>query len=127
MKNRLVMGMIAMVFIAGVSGCAALLIGGAAGGGTALWLAGKVVNDASVPMDKGASATRDAFKAMEISLTNEVIRTQVTQLRGKNKSGQDVNVDIFSTSNASCRFEIRVGLGDEGASRLLLTEIQKRL
>lgn len=104
-----------------------LLVAGAGAGGTALWQAGKVVTEEIVPMERGAAATESAFKAKSITLTDKVIKDEVTQLRGDDQAGKKVAVDVFSVGSRNSRIEIRYGFGEEDPARDLLSEIKRRL
>ena len=107
-----------------LSGCIAVLAGA---GGTALWQAGKIISEETVSMERGASATEAAFKAKDITLSEKVFKSEVIQLRGEDKIGEKVAVDVFSKGPKNVRIEIRYGIGDKAAARLILNEIKKRL
>jgi hypothetical protein len=125
-RNTFVIFVMCAILLA-TSGCAALLIGGAAAGGTAVWQGGKVTSEESISMERGVAASKAALKAKKISVTDQVTKNDVTQLRGETPAGDKVAVDVFSLGERSARFEIRVGLNDETAARDLLKEIKRRL
>jgi len=106
------------------SGCIALLAGA---GGTVLWQGGKVISEESASMQRAASATKAAFKAKNITLTDEVTKNTVVQLRGEDPTHTKVAVDIFDKGRNNSRIEIRVGLGEEITGRDLLMLIKQRL
>ena len=107
-----------------LSGCVPLLAGA---GGTALWQAGKIISEENASLAQAVSAAEGAFKAEKIRLVEKVSKKKVTQLRGNNQANQKVAVDIFDKGPESVKLEIRIGLGEETASRNLLKEIKKRL
>ena len=113
-----------VTMVISLSGCIALLAGV---GGTAFWQAGKVISEESVSMAKGVKAVESAFEAKEITLTEKVTKSKVTQLRGKDKADTKVAVDVFDKGPKNVRIEIRYGLGEETLSRDFLGEIKKRL
>ena len=106
------------------SGCVALLAGA---GGTVLWQGGKVISEESVSRDRAVSAVKGAFRSKNITLTDEVKKNEVTQLRGSDPSHAKVAVDVFETGSRSVRIEIRMGLGEKVAARDLLTLIKRYL
>ena len=106
-----------------LTGCVALLVGG----GTALWQMGKVITEEQVSMEKGVKAVESAFKAGKITLKEKVIKSEVTQIRGKDQNGTKVAVDVFSKGDKNAKFEIRYGIGEETPARDLLNEIKERL
>jgi hypothetical protein len=99
----------------------------AGAGGTVLWQGGKVISEENVTMERAVAATKEAFKAKKMTLTDQTTRDTVTQLRGDDSSQTKIAVDVFVTGSKSCRIEVRVGLGEEKAGRELLSEIKRRL
>lgn len=126
MFKKSLFGVIILCVVLNSCGCAALLIG-AGVGGTALWQGGKVISEENASLEKAVSATKVVFKAKKITLTSEVIRGEVVQLRGEDTGHTKVAVDVFELGSNNVRIEIRVGLGEEKAARELLTQIKKRL
>lgn len=127
MRHKIMALVVSAAILSMATGCAALLIGGAAAGGTAVWQGGKAISEENVSMERGVAATKTAFKAKKINLTDQVTKNDVTQLRGETPAGEKVAVDVFSLSDRSSRFEIRVGLNDETSARDLLKEVKRRL
>ncbi|PIQ82416.1 MAG: hypothetical protein COV76_03780 [Candidatus Omnitrophica bacterium CG11_big_fil_rev_8_21_14_0_20_64_10] len=125
LKRFLTIGLLAAGVIS-VSGCAVLLVGAGAGG-TALWQGGKVISEETVTRDRAVAAVKSAFKARKITLTDEVKKTEVTQLRGEDAAHRKVAVDCFETGKKAVRVEIRVGMGEQDPAQALLTDIKRRL
>ena len=123
MFKKILSGFLLVSVVVLSSGCVALL----AGGGTALWHAGKVISEETSSMERGAKATEAAFKAKKITLTDKVVKNEVTQLRGKDQYDTKVAVDILDKGPKNMRIEIRYGLGEETPARELLSEIKRRL
>lgn len=119
-------GMIAfmLVLALGNQGCIALLAGA---GGTVLWQGGKIISEEKATKAAAVSAVKGAFRAQKITKSDEVTKDEVTQLRGESPSHAKVAVDVFETGPKAVRIEIRVGWGDQTASRSLMDEIKKRL
>jgi len=77
--------------------------------------------------DRTVEAALAAFRAEKIKLTEKVIKTHATQLRGEYPDGANVYVDVLPVGEKSCRIEIRVGIGQKKVSRDLLDKIKNRL
>ena len=124
MPRKLLAGCLLVACALFFSGCVALLAGA---GGTALWHGGKIISEERGTIARTVDAAKAAFRAKKITLTGEVIRDQVTQLRGEDLSHAKVAVDVFETGPHVVRVEIRVGLGEKIAARDLLSEIKRRM
>ena len=122
--KRLFSVVLMICLLPSLTGCLALLAGA---GGTALWQMGKVISEEQVSMERGVKAVESAFKAEKITLEDKVIKSEVTQLRGKDKNGTKVAVDVFSKGDKNAKIEIRYGIGEETPARNLLNEIKERL
>lgn len=108
-----------------LTGCAAPLILGA--GGTALWQHGKIVSEEPKSLEQTKTAVKRALTVKKITVGDEVARDNFIQLRGINKDGDKVAVDIVETGSNSVRIEIRVGVGIRQQAKDLLLEIKKHL
>ncbi|MBM3251349.1 MAG: DUF3568 family protein [Candidatus Omnitrophica bacterium] len=124
MFKKIYLSLLLVGFALTSSGCVAFLAGA---GGTVLWQGGKVISEENTTMERAVIATKEAFKAKKITLTDQTIRDTVTQIRGDDSSQTKIAVDVFVTGAKSCRIEVRVGLGEEKAGRELLSQIKKRL
>ncbi|MCK5013582.1 MAG: DUF3568 family protein [Candidatus Omnitrophica bacterium] len=122
--KKLVIILLTICLLPTLTGCFALLAGA---GGTALWQAGKVVFEELVSMEAGVKAVEAAFKDNDITLKDKVIKSEVTQIRGKDRNGTKVAVDVFSKGKNNSKIEIRYGIGEETAGRELLNQIKKKL
>lgn len=122
--KKLVIILLTICLLPTLTGCFALLAGA---GGTALWQAGKVVFEELVSMEAGVKAVEAAFKDNDITLKDKVIKSEVTQIRGKDQNGTKVAVDVFSKGKNNSKIEIRYGIGEETAGRELLNQIKKKL
>ena len=122
--KKLFVTILAVCLLSTLTGCFALLAGA---GGTALWQAGKVISEELVSMEIGVKAVEAAFKDKNITLEDKVIKMEVTQIRGRDKNGTKVAVDVFSKGEKNAKVEIRYGIGEETAGRELLNQIKKHL
>lgn len=114
MKEKVLSIFVLVLLIPMLSGCVALIAGA---GGTAFWQAGKVISEESVSMEKGVKAVESTFHAKNITITEKVTKSQVTQLRGRDQANTKVAVDVFYLGPKNAKFEIRYGLGEETPAR----------
>lgn len=126
MVRKILIGCLLVGFALTCGGCVAL-VAGAGAGGTVLWQGGKVISEEKASRDHAVSAVKATFSAKRITLTEEVKRDEVIQLRGEDPSHTKVAVDVFETGPRSVRIEIRVGIAERAAARELLSAIKKRL
>jgi len=122
--KRLFSVLLVICLLLSLTGCVALLAGA---GGTALWQAGKVISEEQVSMVRGVRAVEAAFKAARITVEDKVIKSEVTQLRGKDGNNARVAVDVFEKGDRNVKIEIRYGIGEETPARDLLNQIKRRL
>jgi len=127
MLKKFAVFVVCVFMLSNLYGCFALLAAGAAGGGTAFWLSGKLADEVNASMERTTSAAESAMRALDISTPSRVVRGNVIQLRGEYPSGADVNIDIFRISDNKSKVEIRVGIGDKDTSEKILSEIHKRI
>ena len=109
------------------SGCA-LLLAGAAAGGTGLWLNGKLIHEVNVPFDKSIQAAKSALRSLKLEVTKETKADNVAQIKSTYTDGKTIWIDIHKVSETASRIEVRVGMiSDEDASRIILNKIIKYL
>jgi hypothetical protein len=129
MIKRISVFIFAGLFLLSIYGCAALLVGGAAGAGTAGWLSGKLTQEFNASYDRTVTAAEDALKSLSLELTKESKETDVTQLRSKYNDGKEIWIDVRRISKNSTKVEVRVGAvnPDKDASAKILKAIGQRL
>jgi hypothetical protein len=111
-----------------LAGCAALLVGGAAGAGTVVYVKGQLNEN----MNASASRVHDASISALDELKLPIIEDNHDRLSAKIKSrfadGSDVWIEIQSVTSESSKITVRVGVvGDEGKSRQILDAIHRHL
>ncbi len=111
-----------------LTGCLALLAGGAAGAGSVVYVKGQLRET----MDATVTAVHSASVATLKELGLPAIEDKYDELSAKMKSrfadGQDVWIDIEYITVQSSRLTIRVGImGDERKSRQILDGIHRHL
>ncbi|MDJ0802320.1 MAG: DUF3568 family protein [Desulfobacterales bacterium] len=120
------------VFISGLmlqlTGCAALLIGGAAAGATAagmIYHDGELRADIEAPPPTVIKATERAFR--DLIWTKESAQASATdgQATARTATGKEVSVKVTRKTDSISQIGIRVGtFGDENLSRLLYDKIK---
>ncbi len=116
--------LVALVCLSSLTGCAAAIVGA---GGTALWQHGKIVSDEPKTLEQAKDAAKRALTGKKVTITDEVARDNFVQLRGVDKDGEKVAVDLVGTGSDSVRIEIRVGVGIRQQAKDLMLEIKKHL
>jgi hypothetical protein len=110
-----------------IYGCFALLAGAAAGGGTAIWLSGKLSREVNVSFDRAIQATKSALNSLKLEVTKETIEQDVAQIMSKYTNGKTIWIDIRRITQASSKIEVRVGAvgGDKQAADKILKTIMR--
>ena len=109
-------------------GCVALLAGAVGGGGTAVWLSDKLVQDVDASFDKSINASKSALRSLRLDVTKETKKDNVAQIKSRYTDGKTVWIDVHKVTRSTSRVEVRVGaLGDEEAARKILDKILRYL
>jgi len=111
-----------------LTGCAALLVGGAAGAGSVVYVKGQLKEDmaASVPAVHDASIS--ALKELNLPIIEDAHDKLSAKITSRFADGSDVWIEIESVIAESSKITIRVGvMGDEQKSRQILDSIHKHL
>jgi len=128
MFKKLTVLLVAVLLLANMSGCFALLVGAAGGAGTAGWLSGKLTQELNASFDKTIKATTSALDSLKLKITKTTTKDEVSQVISKYYDDRTIWIDIHKVSEKISRIEIRVGAtGDHEASRKILDKIEKYL
>lgn len=126
--KKAIMAIAMSIFLATACGCAALLVGTAAGAGTAVWLSGKLSQVVQKPYENVIEATRPALESLKLEITKETKGKEVTQIKGNYTDGREFWVDIRPVTEASSKIEVRVGMvSDKNESDKILKRILQYL
>lgn len=130
MKNsriRIVSGMLAMIAATLLVGCAAVVVGGAAGAGVAYSM-GALKTVESTTVEKSYFAAQAALKQLEFQQTLASKDAIEASVEGETASGKNVIVRIKRVTDQATEIRIRVGtFGDESLSRLILEKMRAKL
>lgn len=110
-------------------GCIPLLVGTAAGAGTAVWLSGKLTQEFHTGYERTINAAEAALRSLKLEVTKESKEANVTQLRSKYSDGKAIWIDVRKITEESTKVEVRVGgvSPDKAASNKILKRIQSYL
>lgn len=110
------------------SGCVPLVVGAAAGGGTAVWLSGKLVEEVNAAYDRTIKAAKSALNSMDLIVKKETRKDDVAQIISTYADGKTIWIDIRPITKSKTKIEVRVGaITDKAATREVLDTILKYL
>jgi hypothetical protein len=118
-------GLVCIVFMS--IGCAAVIVGGAAGGGTIAYIKGELQSTEEVSLNRAWKATRIAMGDLEF-LTEEMEKDAFdARLSARGAGGKNIKIALKKLSPTLTEIRIRVGLfGNESLSRQILEKIKRR-
>ena len=112
------------------TGCAVLLVGGAAaaGAGTVAYIRGDLKATLDGTLERATAAARAALEDLAMPLTAEESDGVSAKLTARARGDKKVSVVIKKVTGTTTEVRIRVGTwGDEATSREILGGIEKRL
>jgi hypothetical protein len=129
MARRVAGLILAVLFLASVYGCFAVIAGGAAGGGTAVWLSDKLTQQFNASYERTITAGEKALKSLRLTMKSEKKQEEVTQLRSEYTDGKEIWIDIRKVTENSTKVDVRVGAvnPDKEAADKILKKIQSYL
>ena len=89
------------------SGCAALVVGAAAGGGTTFWLQGKLVQEVDAPLDKSVQAVKSTLESLGLDVIKETMTDVITQITSTYTDGKKIWIDVHKVSDSTSRSSSR--------------------
>jgi hypothetical protein len=107
-------------------GCAALVVGGAAGAGAVAYVRGELKSMEDASLNRVWVAARQAMTNLEFSLTSEEKDAFNGILIAQGAGDKKITVTLARKSDLVTEVRIRVGtFGDEAMSRKILETIRK--
>jgi len=108
-------------------GCLALLAGGAAGAGTAVWLSGKLTQEFNVSYEQAVKASEKALNALNLGINKITREAEITQLKSEYSDRKEIWIDVRKISASSSKVEVRVGVvqSDKQAASVILEKIKQ--
>ena len=125
MLKRLGAVVVSLFMLFNIYGCAAAIIGVAAGAaGTAIWLSGKLSHYVNVPFDDTVDAAKSALKSMNLKINKVTVTGDVAQIMSEYTDGETIWVDIRREEAKKTKIEVRVGAaGNKEASYEIMNNI----
>ena len=122
-----VIGISLIVAVIG-TGCAGLVVGGAAGAGAIGYIKGDSLMTYSYPMRETAMAAQRTFADLDISATETTITEIESNLEGTMSDGSQVRIKLTSLSKDLTEVSVRIGLmGNEKGSQRVHEQILNNL
>jgi len=117
------------ILLMGMYGCVALLAGGAAGAGTAVWLSDKLTQQFNASYERTIRATENALDSLKLGIKKQAKEENVTQFRSEYTDGKEIWIDIRKITDTSTKVEVRVGVisPDKTAAEKILSRIKRYL
>ena len=110
------------------TGCAALVIGGAAGAGSYAYISGEMKSNESISLNRAWNATQKAVKKSGFTVTSKEKDDFYAKLVARGAGDKKLTIKLKRQSDNITEIKIRVGmLGDESMSRLIYDEIKKQI
>jgi hypothetical protein len=117
-----------LIIATGLTGCIALLAGGAAGAGSAVYIKGQLKEDFSVSVATAHTASVAALKELNLPIIEDNFDKLTAKMKSRFADGNDVWIDIEYITLESSKLTIRVGiLGDERKARQILDAIHNHI
>jgi hypothetical protein len=117
------------LLLVNICGCFALFVGAAAGGGTAVWLSGKMSQEVNVPLNRAVQACESALQSLKLEVTKKTVEQDVAQIMSKYTDGKTIWIDVHWITPQSSKIDVRVGSvkPDKQAADKILEEIKRHL
>lgn len=125
MKKPLLFLAIATLSFTLLTGCAALIVGAAAGAGGAAYVQGELKVTEAVALDAAQRAAEQAMKDLKLTVIKRQQDGLSGVIEGRTAGDQKVTIKTKRVTAKSTDIRVRVGvLGDETMSRQILSRMQ---
>jgi hypothetical protein len=109
-------------------GCAAAVIGGAAGASAVLYSKGELKSTENAPIDKVYDAAIETMNSMHLDVVSKDKDALNAKLLAKKENGDNIDIKLEQKPNNLTEMKIRVGaFGDEDQARLIQEKIRERI
>jgi hypothetical protein len=109
-------------------GCAAAVVGGAAGAGAVMYSKGELKSAENASLDRVYDAAVDTMKSMNFDVINEDKNQLDAKLVAKADNGDNIDIKLEQKPNDITEMKIRVGsFGNEDQARVIQEKIRERL
>lgn len=125
MKRHLLVILVTALSLTFFSGCAALLVGAAAGAGGAAYVQGELKVTEPVAVEAAQRAAEQAMKDLKLAVIKRQQDGLSGVIEGRTAGDQKVTIKTKRITVKSTEIRVRVGLlGDETMSRQILSRMQ---
>jgi uncharacterized protein YpuA (DUF1002 family) len=109
-------------------GCAAAVVGGAAGAGAVLYSKGELKSAENAPLEEVYDAAVDTMKSMNFDVINQEKNQLEAKLVAKADNGDNIDIKLEQKPNDITEMKIRVGaFGNEDQARVIQEKIHEIL
>jgi len=130
-KRRFYNKFVIVLIIPGLAllfGCAAAVVGGAAGAGAVLYSKGELKSTENAPLEKVLNAAEEAMKSMNLNVISKDHDALKGKLLAKRENGDNIDIKLEQKPNNLTEMKIRVGaFGNEDQARLIQEKIRQKL
>lgn len=111
-----------------LSGCAAAVVGGAAGAGAVLFNKGELTSVEKAPVERVYNASLTAVDKLNLDTVEKRSDSLKAKILAKEKNGDNVNIDIEQKPDNLTQLKIKIGAtGNEDRARAVLAQIHQEL
>jgi hypothetical protein len=108
-------------------GCAAAVVGGAAGAGAVLYSKGELKSTENAPLEQVLTA-EEAMNSMNFNVISKDHDALKGKLLAKRENGDNIDIKLEQKPNNLTEMKIRVGaFGNEDQARLIQEKIRQKL
>ena len=109
-------------------GCAAAIVGGAAGAGAVLYSKGELKSTENAPLERVLNAAEETMQSMNLNVVSKDHDALKGKLLAKRENGDNIDIKLEQKPNNLTEMKIRVGaFGNEDQARLIQEKIRERL
>ena len=109
-------------------GCAAAVVGGAAGAGAVLYSKGELKSTENAPLEQVLNAAEEAMNSMNFNVVSKDHDALKGKLLAKRENGDNIDITLEQKPNNLTEMKIRVGaFGNEDQARLIQEKIRQKL
>ncbi|TIH14094.1 DUF3568 domain-containing protein [Marinifilum sp. JC120] len=125
LKNRILALCLVFSMCVALSGCAAIVLGGAAAGGTYVYVTGQAKQKFNADLGSTYQAALKGCQSLGLKVKEKKKRLSDASIKAVDVD-KDVSIDFTYVSTKVTEVTVRYGiLGDENASRRILAAINK--
>ena len=126
--SRITAAFLVMITAFQLAGCAALLVGGAVGAGSVVYIKGQLNEDMAVSVRKVHDAAILSLRELGLPIIEDKHDRLSASVKARTADGSDVWISVESRTQDSSKITVRVGImGDEQKSRQILDAIHRNL